>query len=129
MVDKKIDALMGLILVNVANNGDEIVFQVANGETYKLYHSQDCCENVKVEDVVGELADLVGAPILRAEERSSSGTRSEPAPAGAPKPGEYSESWTWTFYELATVKGSVTIRWLGESNGYYSESVDFAQVA
>ncbi len=34
-----------------------------------------------------------------------------------------------TFYRLQTIKGSVQLRWFGESNGCYSESVEFEQVA
>lgn len=114
------EVLVGKTLTNVENrNDDEIVFTVDDGSKFMLYHSQDCCENVCVEDIVGDLSDLIGSPILQAEEVSN-----EDAPREC-----HSDSYTWTFYKLATMKGRVTLRWLGESNGYYSESVDFAQTA
>ena len=78
-----------------------------------FFHSQDCCENVRLEDITGDLTDLVGYPLLQAELVTECSTN-----------GEWGESVTWSFYKFATVKGSVTVRWLGESNGYYSETVD-----
>lgn len=101
---------------------DEIVFHCADGAVFKLYHCQDCCEWVSVESITGDIADLIGSPILIAEEASSDQT-----PEGFTH--EYEpESQTWTFYKLATIKGYVDIRWFGSSNGYYSESVFFVQV-
>lgn len=113
-VVQKFDAMIGLAMVSVSGDAgdDEIVFTAINGRTFKFYHDQDCCESVAINDVIGDLPDLVGYPIVEAEEISSEG---EP----------YSgESGTWTFYRFSTVRGTVTVRWLGESNGYYSESVE-----
>jgi hypothetical protein len=96
-------------------------FYTNDGHKYSMYHEQDCCESVYVESIVGDLEDLVGEEILVAEE-SSAGEN----PIDA-KVSEYQESFTWTFYKLATRKGYVDIRWYGESNGYYSESVSFVK--
>lgn len=115
--------LTGKTLTRVEQIGDDrIRFEADDGKAYELYHSQDCCESVIVESVVGDFTDLVGTPILLAEEAESSddpeGYKHEYQP----------ESQTWTFYKLRTIKGSVDIRWHGSSNGYYSESVDFAEM-
>jgi len=110
-----------LASVEVADDKETITFLCDDGSSFKLYHERDCCESVSVEDVTGDLDDLVGTPLLQAEEVSSSND--------GDRPGEDSESWTWTFYKLATIKGSVTIRWLGESNGHYSEKASFVRAA
>ena len=72
-------------------------------------------------DIVGDLGDLIGNPILMAEEVTN---KQDVNPEGVKIP-EYQDSFTWTFYKLATIKGSVTLSWYGESNGYYNESVSF----
>ena len=123
---ERFEDLKGKILSKIENkDDDELIFTLNTGEKYKLYHDQDCCEGVYIEEIIGDLEDLINTPILLAEE-----VVHEPdvTPEGV-KPKEfYDDSFLWTFYKLATINGSVTIRWLGQSNGYYSESVDFAKV-
>jgi hypothetical protein len=122
LYDKRVDfaSLLGKTLTSVEVEHDTIRFSTDDGAVYLMYHSQDCCESVSVESVVGDVSDLIGNPLLLAEEVNN-GDR----PADVPAP-EYVDSETWTFYKLATIKGYIDIRWHGESNGYYSESVDFA---
>jgi hypothetical protein len=122
--DLNVSLLLGKTLTAIEQNKDEeLVFTLDTGERYKLHHYQDCCENVRIEDIEGRLEDLVGSPLTQAEESTSSTN-----PEGVEVP-EYQDSFTWTFYKFATVKGYVTIRWYGSSNGYYSERVDFEKVA
>lgn len=116
-----INELVGKTLTNVIVGSDmeSITFESACGKQYQMSHRQDCCETVRIEDLCGDVTDLVGSPILQAEESMSSD----------PQPGQQEyESFTWTFYRITTMKGQVVIRWLGTSNGYYSETVDFEEV-
>lgn len=107
--------LQGRVLCKVENLGDELKFYLTEEHYLRMYHRQDCCETVTIEDIVGDLEDLVGTPLLLAEEVSN---------YDETPPYEYCESYTWTYYRFRTIKGSVDIRWYGTSNGYYSESVN-----
>lgn len=113
----KIEDMIGLsytVIGGAEPGSEEVVFWAEDGRRFIFYHESDCCEHVAVEEVIGDVADLVNTPLLMAEEEVSNNHDKE----------RY-DSETWTFYKFATTKGYVTIRWLGASNGYYSESVDF----
>jgi hypothetical protein len=109
-----IKEMEGKTFTRVSEDGEMLIFENEQ-ERYIFYHSQDCCESVYIESVVGDLDDLVGVPLLHSEEVSSD----DEGPLS-----EWTDSYTWTFYKFATIKGYVDVRWYGSSNGYYSESVN-----
>lgn len=102
-------------VAKTADHGDVtvVVFVREDGHRVVLHHHQDCCESVWLEDVDGEWSDLIGTPLIEAEEVTHDRDDGE----------DGHESSTWTFYKLATTKGCVTLRFIGTSNGYYSEDV------
>ena len=107
-----IPELLGHTLKSIGRPNDNVLdFYRADGKKVQMFHSQDCCEMVYLDDVVGDLDDLVGSPITVAEYYTHWGT---------PSYGDLQ----YTFYRLGTAKGFVTLRWIGESNGYYSTDVD-----
>jgi len=96
--------------------GDDVIeFVTESGQTYRMGHIQDCCESVNIEEIEWELSFLENSPISLAEVTSNQ------------MDSDY-DSQTWTFYKFATQKGYVDIRWKGQSNGYYSEAVNFEEV-
>jgi hypothetical protein len=112
--------LLGKTITKIENiNYKELIFHTED-KVYILYHEKDCCEDVEIESITGDLEDLIGSPILMAEE---SGGEHQPT-----KPEDYCNFEQWTFYKLATIKGYVDIRWHGTDDGYYSLDVSFREI-
>jgi hypothetical protein len=102
-----------LVKIEVLNDYDDMIrFWYSDKSYFEMRHDQDCCESVGIKEIVGNLDDLLNSPILIAYESSTSSS-------------EDKDYETWTFYNISTINGSVNISWLGSSNGYYSESVNF----
>ena len=106
--------------INGLKKGGREVYIRTNDGTYKLYHQQDCCEHVRVVKVIGNVNELIGEVIFAEED------------AGANEPDWYNESFndshTWTKYVLKTENTSLEFWYLGESNGYYCESVSIKKI-
>lgn len=96
----------------------EVFIETGDGSVFLLFHSQECCEDVRLIDGLEDLKELVGEVVVSAREESNQEWDEE-----------QDRSSTYTFYHLRTAKHDATLRWLGESNGYYSERVEVAKVA
>lgn len=116
MIGKTIIKIYNEHKLPVEKNCDEVYFET-NNEIYKFYHEQACCESVYLEDIIGDLNDLLKSPILHAEEIVN-----DPSHI-------LINSETWTFYILRTIKGEVLFRFYGTSNGYYSERISIEKIS
>ena len=130
--------------IHVLSDHEQVLIVDYDDNGFLLCHTQDCCESVYLEDIEGDLEDLLDIPLVQAEEISSNDGEPwraegkeanhfkleqaigllEPPPQ---RPDE--ESYTWTFYRLSTQAGGAVLRWYGSSNGYYGESVDVYQIS
>jgi len=108
-----IKEIQGQVFDSIIVDGNTIIFK-NDFKTVEFHHEKDCCEDVYLESVDGDISLLENKVILAAEKV----TNKSPAPDG--RESYYGE---WTFYKFRTVSDSVTVRWFGESNGYYSTEV------
>ena len=118
--NKGLQGLVGLEIsevIGLEEDSEVVKIVTADGSVGIFYHEQDCCETVNLNDFEFSGSSFEGAVILSAEEVE--GECENLLPEG------YYDSFTWTFYKICTTKGELWMRWFGESNGYYSESVDF----
>ena len=103
-----IDQIKGMTITAVVyKESNESLLIHLNTHVLEMIHHQGCCETVYLADVVGSFEDLIGYPLLEASESIVEDMSS-----------------TASSYNFRTVKVSVQLRWVGGSNGYYSETVD-----
>jgi len=72
MSEANFSDLLGKVVVEYQREQLFIAFKTSENEIFVLAHEQCCCESVFVEDVVGDLDDLLNVPILNAEESGNS---------------------------------------------------------
>ncbi len=99
-------------------DGEELYLYFEDDSVAKFYHSQDCCESVNIIGLgYSNFKDHLGSKITAFLWDENDGNAEY----------EY-ESATLTDLTFYFDKDSVTVSFWGESNGYYSESVDFMWV-
>jgi len=100
LVGRTITEIIGL------EKGDAQILFKTDQDKYGMAHMHECCEVVTVEEIAGDPEWLLNSPVTRASADCYDDA------AG-----------TSTFYRFSTVKGTVTIRWYGESmSGCYGET-------
>jgi len=113
--------LIGKIITKITNEGDSI--ETSDGKRYRLIHHQDCCESVQHERTIGNPQDLIGHVITLAED-DTSGTD----PSWYTSDSNYRDSYTWSIFILQAQDIRVEFYYLGESNGYYGETMSFEEI-
>ena len=109
------------LTINVCDLYGDIFIKLLGKTNVAFYHDSECCEQVWLEDVCGDMQDLLGTPILKAYVTIM--RKDEPMEE---EDSELDEVDDWIFYHLSTIKGSVTLRFNTSSNGFYSTDVSVA---
>ena len=111
--------LVGEVLdaVDIDREENQILLTTRSGRKFLVYHEQDCCETVAISGQDGSFDKLIGKPLIEARDF-------------AVDTGEegIDDSQTTTTLVFRVDDQTVISRWVGDSNGYYSESVDIAEL-
>lgn len=114
--DAGIETLIGCTLKETSKDENFLFKFTCDSATFVFYHAQDCCETVSLEEET--CSAILGKKIIKAEKIEDHDL----------PPGHESgslESWTNTRVHLtAEDETKAVIRFLGFSNGCYSEQVD-----
>lgn len=117
---KDFNELINKEIIEINKNKESVFFKTSDNKYYIIEHWQDCCEDVYLEDITGNIEDLIGKLIMSEKVSNNENPKNEDD--------ERYGTFTWTFIKFATIKGYVTLRFYGTSNGYYGEDVDLFEM-
>ena len=111
-------ALVGEVLdaVDIDREENQILLTTRSGRKFLVYHEQDCCETVAISGQDGSFDKLIGKVIVEVRDIAVDTGDDE------------IDSQTTTTLVFRVDDQTIISRWIGDSNGYYSESVDIAEL-
>ena len=115
---EQVSDLVGHTIKEIRRTSDELIFILESGEACRFYHGQDCSEDVSIDDVVGDLDDLIGSPLLLAEEVAQ-GTSGRDRHVGRLR-----QHLHMDVLQVCHQQGICDRAMVWQSNGYYSERVN-----
>ena len=101
-----------LAYIDVDPDNNEILLTTESGRKIMIYHEQDCCEHVCLEGNNGEWTELIGKVLIETSQDE-----------------ERMDGETKTALTFKVSDATVISRWVGTSNGYYSEHVDIKELS
>jgi len=113
------ETLIGEVLtsIDIDEREQKILLTTASGRLVMIHHYQECCESVEICGTDGAWRTLVGKPIESVSVDEVDCDHEDDA-----------DSRTRTNIAFRVDGATVISRWVGDSNGYYSESVDIKEV-
>ena len=117
MSDISLENLVGKTIVSIQGLETDlgIFLTCSDGSVYEWYHCDECCDIISLNDILGNISDLIGSPIVKYSKESR-------------EVDLLLIETGWSFYNVATDKEFVTVRWYGESSGNYSNKGKFKRV-
>lgn len=113
-----LNGIIGKTITNITGlckDSESVCIYFSDESKIEFQHDQNCCESVYLADFETDIDRIKGSKVIEAYESTNEFVSGD--------------SETWTFYHINTTAYSLFMRWMGESNGYYSESVDIKDFA
>ncbi len=101
--------------IDIDRKENKIMITTISGRRFMFCHNQDCCESVTIVDVDGYKQEDLKGDLLQIDYETF-------------EPMDYCDHTTLTNIRFVCNHRTMIVRWVGTSNGFYSETVSFCEI-